>query len=251
MYLTNLNFSKFIPRFVQQKTGIGTISIDRFVQFSSRQTKPKSRVLDAGAGSCPYKKYFLHTIYESTDFKNIFDKQSKNIHDFTCSLDSIPKSNGSYDAIICTEVLEHLEYPQKAINEFYRILKKGGKLFLTTPQSWGLHGEPYHYFNFTKYGLKSLFTNAGFNIIFIRPLGGIFWYLGFVIKNLPDYLFSQYIKGNHHSFSFYLLFLLYISSLPFCVYLIPLIFYYLDKIDKKRGFTLGYACYCLKPTRNK
>jgi len=38
------------------------------------------------------------------------------------------------NAIINTQVLEHVEYPQKVLDEFYRILAPGGKLFLTAPQ---------------------------------------------------------------------------------------------------------------------
>jgi SAM-dependent methyltransferase len=246
MFLTNLSFTKFIPKSILKKTNIVATSIDEFMQFAAKKIKSENKLLDAGAGSCPYKKHFAHTKYESTDFDDIFDKSSKNKHDFICSLDKIPKPNNSYNAIISTEVLEHVEYPQKVINEFYRVLKSRGQLFLTTPEAWGVHGEPYHFFNFTKYGLKSLFINAGFKIIFIKPRGGIFWYLGLIIKDLPDYLSYQYLKPKNKTFTTYLYFIFYLISLPFCVYLVPLLFYYLDKVDKKQDFTIGYSCYCVK-----
>ena len=117
--------------------------IVNFMEFASKQVKPSEKILDAGAGDRRYKKYFFHARYEATDFKDvldnfftdIFNHSSKIKYDFICSLDKISKPNGSYDAIINTQVLEHVECPQKVINEFYRILKPGGKLFLTTPHT--------------------------------------------------------------------------------------------------------------------
>ncbi|MFA6098543.1 MAG: class I SAM-dependent methyltransferase [Patescibacteria group bacterium] len=245
--------SKVIPDFIRLKFDAEEFSITKFVEFASKQIAPTDKILDAGAGSCPYKKYFNHASYESTDFENIFDKSSKNKHTFICSLDNIPKSDESYDAILNTQVLEHVEYPQKVIKEFFRILRPGGKLFLTAPQGWGIHGDPYHFFNFTKYGLKSLFINAGFTIKFIKPRGGIFWYLGKRIKMLPLYIFLQHIilkKDGATKFkptlTGFLLLPFYILSIPICSLLIPLLFFYLDKLDKKQDFTLGYACYCEK-----
>lgn len=247
MYLTTLSIANLIPESIMLKTNIANLSVINFMKFASNKIKSSDKILDAGAGSCPYKKYFSHTKYESTDFENIFEKSFKNKHTFICSLENIPKSNDSYNAIICTEVLEHVEYPSKVIKEFYRILKPQGKLFLSAPQSWGLHGEPHHYFNFTKYGLISLFNNAGFRIVFIKPKGGLFWYLGFVVKNLPDNIFSQYLKKPLYLKIF--LFFIYLLSLPFCVYLFPLMCYYLDGLDKNKHFTLGHTCYCIKSKR--
>jgi len=46
---------------------------------------------------------------------------------------SLPYLSGSFDFITCIEGLEHLENPFNAIREFHRILKLGGKLFLSLP----------------------------------------------------------------------------------------------------------------------
>jgi len=46
---------------------------------------------------------------------------------------SLPYPSGSFDFITCIEGLEHLENPYNAIREFHRILKPGGKLFLSLP----------------------------------------------------------------------------------------------------------------------
>lgn len=161
-------FKKIIPVSFLEKLNTEIYSIDKFVKFSSNEIPANALVLDAGAGSCPYKKYFNNHHYESTDFENIFEIEHKNKHSFICSLDNIPKSDNYYDAIINTQVLEHVENPQLVLNEMYRILKPGGKLFLTAPQGWGVHGAPYHFFNFTNYGLELLLKKSGFNIILLN-----------------------------------------------------------------------------------
>lgn len=245
-----------IPRFLIIRTKPEEFSIKKFIEFVSKEVKEGERVLDTGAGKCPYKKYFSHTQYESTDFEDIFEKDYKENHNFICNLEKIPKADNFYDAILNTQVLEHIEHPQKVIEEFYRILKPGGKLFLTAPQESELHGEPYHFFNFTKYGLKALFKKAGFKIIFIKPRGGIFWFLAYKIKKLPSYIFYQYLfEREKDSFKIskikikpgtIILFPFYLISIPFSSFIFPLIFFYLDKLDKKKNCTLGYMCYCLK-----
>ena len=211
-------------------------SIDAFMKFVSKNIKKGDKILDAGAGGCPYMKYFLKADYESTDIHQPTGKIYKTKHDFLCNLDNIPKKNNSYDVVINTQVLEHVENPEKVIKELYRILKPRGKLFLTAPQGWRVHGSPYHFFNFTKHGLELLFKKAGFKTINIKPRGGIFWYLSVLIRDMPRYIVNQ----NKFFLPFYIL------LMPLCEYLIPLIFFSLDKLDKEKVYTLGYSCYCVK-----
>lgn len=241
--------ARSIRDLIKEKLDPEHYSISEFMKYASKETKGTDKVLDAGAGSAPYKKYFIHANYESTDFEDIFDKKSKELHNFICSLDNIPKPNNSYDVIINTQVLEHVEEPQKVITEFYRILKPKGKLFLTAPQGWGIHDGPYHFFNFTRFGLELLFNKAGFKVVFIKPRGGIFWYLAHRISILPSYLSSQYFYSEEKArqkIGVLLLRLACLFSVPFCRFLVPLTFFYLDKLDKKQDYTLGYACYCAK-----
>jgi len=247
---------RIIPKRIFEKLNPESFSINKFMDFASNEIKAGEIVLDTGAGCCPYKNYFSHTTYESTDFEptiNIKQKETK--HTFYCSLENIPIEGDYYDSIINTQVLEHVEYPQKVINEFFRILKPKGKLFLTAPQSAGLHEEPNHFFNFTNYGLQSLFENAGFKIVSIKPRGGMFWYLAYQMIELPKTLLNQYLFESEYNKEIkfkpkplaLILIPLYILSIPFTRYIIPLVFFYLDRIDLNKKLTLGYSCYCIKP----
>lgn len=50
-----------------------------------------------------------------------------------CPLEKTPYANESFDAIILTDVLEHVADEQAALNEMFRVLKPGGRLIITTP----------------------------------------------------------------------------------------------------------------------
>lgn len=46
---------------------------------------------------------------------------------------SLPYPDDSFDYLTCLDGIEHTENPSNAVREFQRVLKKGGKIFLSTP----------------------------------------------------------------------------------------------------------------------
>lgn len=70
--------------------------------------------------------------------------------------DKIPSDR--FDALICTEVLEHVNQPFDAVKEIYRILKPGGKVFISTPYNFRIHGPLPDNWRFTIHGLRTLFS---------------------------------------------------------------------------------------------
>lgn len=74
----------------------------------------------------------------------------------------------SFDYAISCEVLEHLEDPQKLVNEMFRLLRKNGKALLTTPLLDKLpSGE--HLWEFEIKDVKKMFKKAGFVNIYVFP----------------------------------------------------------------------------------
>lgn len=67
------------------------------------------------------------------------DELAKNLtvsHRVCASCYSLPLTNNSVDVIVCRWLFEHLKYPDQAMNEFARVLKKGGILYIKTPNLW-------------------------------------------------------------------------------------------------------------------
>ncbi len=73
---------------------------------------------------------------------------------FKCSYNS-----SYFDAVIATHLIEHLENPEKTINEIYRVLKNGGVCILSAPFIEHFHPNPKDYYRFTQDSLKLLFKD--------------------------------------------------------------------------------------------
>ena len=153
------------------------------------------KILDAGAGESQYKKYCTHLKYTAHDI-SIYDgignlkgiqKGDRNYSsiDIISDIYDIPVANETFDAILFTEVLEHLTDPVKVFNELNRILKKEGTLIMTAPFNSLTHYSPYHYstgftINFYEYHLQKF----GFEIISIEPNGNYFDYISQELRRI-------------------------------------------------------------------
>ena len=64
--------------------------------------------------------------------------------DLVSDITEIPAPDASFDAILCSEVLEHIPEPTHALDEFMRLLRPGGTLILSAPFASLVHFAPYH-----------------------------------------------------------------------------------------------------------
>jgi len=135
------------------------------------------RLLDAGCGTKPYVDIFRQSVSEhiGIDFTRIAVQRSfLGGPDVVGDVGRLPFASESFDSVLCTQVLEHIPNPEQVMNEFHRVLRPGGTLIVTTPQTWGLHGEPYDYYRYTRCGLAYLARSAGFEVVRLQSRGG-FW----------------------------------------------------------------------------
>ena len=111
----------------------------------------EKKTLDIGWGTALYGKYFPNrTTLDIEARPNTQVDIIADAHDLSEITDA------SYEVILCTEVLEHLHTPAKALAEFHRVLKAGGLLLLSTRFVFPLHDVPGDYYRYTKYGLRHL-----------------------------------------------------------------------------------------------
>jgi ubiquinone/menaquinone biosynthesis C-methylase UbiE len=108
-------------------------------------------LLDAGCGRIsPFESLYTRaTRVIGVDIdKSSLDKNELIKEKYYADLVSIPLPDESVDIITCAWVAEHLEFPEKVFHEFSRILKKGGKILIVTPNKlnwivWGYMFTPY------------------------------------------------------------------------------------------------------------
>jgi SAM-dependent methyltransferase len=148
--------------------------INRFVRSASEVLPSGTLLLDAGAGECAYRGLFGQCRYVGVDLG--VGNGSWSVRNLACiaPLGRLPFRDGTFGALLCTQVLEHLERPWEDLAELCRVLAPGGLLFLTAPMSQAEHQAPRDYFRYTSFGLRSLLARVGFREIRIEPLGGMF-----------------------------------------------------------------------------
>ncbi len=210
--------------------------LKKFVQRVADLVEPDKKLLDVGAGELQYKKYFTHTNYISQDSKVGDSNWDYSKLDIVSEIYNIPVADQSFDYILCTQVLEHLKYPNQAFKELSRILKQNGRLFVTCPLAWKEHQKPHDFFRYTQYSLKMLAQENNFKIIEMNKVGGKFITLSRLLIDV-NLLFK--IKNKYLRLA--LVVLLYPLD-----FLVGFIAYFLDYLDRDKDLTLQYECIFVK-----
>ena len=136
---------------ILRKIGLTSKITRKRLELFIQKYKSDRLTLDIGCSNSPYIKYFPNRIgLDVQDGSNI---------DVVADAHKLPFENEKFDNILCTEVLEHLHSPHLAISEMKRVLKKDGKLILSTRFIFPLHDTPNDYYRYTKYGLRHLFKD--------------------------------------------------------------------------------------------
>lgn len=127
---------------------------EKWIEQTLKKIPEGLTILDAGAGECQFKKFCGHLKYISQDFAQYHGEGEIGLQmgswdnsklDIISDILSIPLPDHSVDAVMCTEVLEHIPDPLRAIKEFNRLIKPGGYLLITAPFVSLTHFAPYHF----------------------------------------------------------------------------------------------------------
>lgn len=76
----------------------------------------------------------------------------------------LPFGDGSLDAVLLLDVLEHVADPERALREIARVLKRDGQLVLRVPFLYPVHDAPHDHSRWTAYGHRALAQRAGFAV---------------------------------------------------------------------------------------
>lgn len=100
----------------------------------------------------------------------------------------LPFEDGSVDCVLFSEVIEHLDTPEKALLEFYRVLRPGGRIIIIFPNDFifkvsriltGMIKEafydPGHVMQWTPGKIRRALDLSGFSMLSARSLPFLFW----------------------------------------------------------------------------
>lgn len=155
--------------------------------FSMKAKEENVRIiLDLGCGTKPYKSLFGF----SDKFVGFDIEKNEKVDVIGFNWD-LPFHDNEFDALISTQVLEHTAKITETVSEIRRVVKNNGLIFISAPFVFPIHGAPYDYYRFSKYGLLEIFK--GFEFIEITPLNGfINTHLRLVNIFLNNIPFSKY-----------------------------------------------------------
>jgi ubiquinone/menaquinone biosynthesis C-methylase UbiE len=146
--------------------------IDEFHFYHVPTISAGSLVLDLGGnrvgkrGLFDIEKYNFEVVYANLSRAKKPDVQS----DASC----LPFREAAFDAVICSELLEHVPYPPDVLREICRVLRKNGTLLICAPFLVKIHGDPYDYARYTDYYWSETLKAAGFSELLIEKQGS-FW----------------------------------------------------------------------------
>ncbi|HWL05100.1 MAG TPA: methyltransferase domain-containing protein [Xanthobacteraceae bacterium] len=143
---------------------------------------PDGRYIDVGAGlrTRIFRNCLNVEVYPSYTTDVVIEP--------TCRL---PFRDASFDGLGCFAVLEHVREPWTMVEEFARIVRPGGHVFIDWPFLQPVHGFPSHYYNATQEGVRALFERD-FEILHLHtglhqgPDFTVQWILSALLADIGD-----------------------------------------------------------------
>ncbi len=185
---------------------------DNFVIHHLSKIPSGSLILDAGCGCQRYRESCAHLTYRAQDFGQFSTELKRMIGsdsageagyeygklDYVGNIWKIEEQSNTFDAILCTEVLEHIPYPNETLREFSRLLKPHGKLILTAPSNCLRHMDPYYFYSgFSDRWFEKFLVDNNFEIEVIEVVGDYYSWLAVELARtaMSHSIFSKIMLG--------------------------------------------------------
>jgi SAM-dependent methyltransferase len=138
-------------------------------QAAELQNGGPVRILDVGCGVKPYYPFFagVASAYVGVD---VVENPAAEL---LGSVEALPVDDGSFDVVVCTQVLEHSDDPAQAVRELRRVTAPGGRVLASTHGVQVYHPSPVDYWRWTHEGLRRLFEqNGDWSRLDVEPAAG-------------------------------------------------------------------------------
>lgn len=134
-----------------------------------RQLLPtlEGRILDVGCGNKPYRNWFGHT----SEYVGLDVLPGPEVDVVVPSDGAWPLPDEYFDALLASQVLEHVEHLEHTLGEMNRVLKRGGVMVMSFPFLYNEHGAPFDFQRLTAYRAVKLFPD--FEVLCLKRQGGI------------------------------------------------------------------------------
>ena len=143
------------------------------------------RVLDVGCGVKPYYPFFEPHVSEYVGVDVVENPAA----DLQGAVEALPVEDGSFDLVLCIQVLEHADDPAKAVGELRRVVAPGGTVLASTHGVQVYHPAPVDLWRWTHTGLDRLFReNGDWSSLSVRPSSGTTACLGMLVAIYADLL---------------------------------------------------------------
>ena len=130
-------------------------------------------VLDCGCGAVPYHELYAPRTTASTCIDWSQDPYVLSLLDRVVDINEpLPFEDGSFDSVLCSDVIAHVKRPWELMREMVRVLKPGGRLVVTTPFIYWLAHYPHEYYHPSRFGLEDMVRSAGAEVVHLEAYGG-------------------------------------------------------------------------------
>ena len=151
--------------------------------LADHQDLVRGDLLDLGCGNQPYRGWYEPLVSTVT----ALDAAPLPGVDVVAMADDVPLPDASFDVILATEVLEHVNDAEKAMSEIFRLLRPGGHVIATVPYLYPTHEAPHDYRRFTHYGLVAIAERHGLRVVDLASKGGILsWIAQYAVVALVE-----------------------------------------------------------------
>ncbi len=181
------------------------------------------RVLDVGCGDKPYQTWFG----DVSEYVGLDVVPGPKVDIVITQGEQWAVPDSSYDVLLSTQVIEHVDSLEFALEQMSRVAKTGGVVILSFPFLYNLHGAPHDFRRLTHYGAANLLP--GYEILHLEPQGGIgstlvILFLNWIDTALSKNAITRVLKGLLMPFFIALSFLLNLLGLM------------LDSLDQTESF---------------